>query len=300
MLAHLKELGKVVLVVASSGIAATLLPDASTAHSRFKIPLEIDHASSCNIKKGTPLAQSIIDAALIIWDEAPMVHRLSFEAVDRAFCDVMNIPFIGQHYRPFGGKLMLLGGDFRQTLPVIADAGREESVDASLTRSYLWNFCNVLSLIQNMVVPSSLNERESYSGMNFVDWTLAVGNGSVPGKAFSDNQPPDWIEIPQSLLIDAASEPIQTTASQIYTDFMAHFHNVSYLTERSIITPTNRNVTELNSHMLSLVPGQPRIYFRSDTLHTDSADPERLEAEYPTEFLNTLSFNGCPEHQIDL
>ncbi|CAI0558527.1 unnamed protein product [Linum tenue] len=52
--------------------------------------------------------------------------------------------------------------------------------------------------------------------------------------------------------------------------------------------------------MLALLPGQPQTYFSSDTLHTDSTDPNRLEAEYPTEFLNNLSFNGCPEHQIDL
>ncbi|CAI0429772.1 unnamed protein product [Linum tenue] len=52
--------------------------------------------------------------------------------------------------------------------------------------------------------------------------------------------------------------------------------------------------------MLSLVPGPIQTYFSSDTLHTDATDAGRIEAEYPTEFLNTLSFNGYPEHQIDL
>ncbi|CAI0396748.1 unnamed protein product [Linum tenue] len=52
--------------------------------------------------------------------------------------------------------------------------------------------------------------------------------------------------------------------------------------------------------MLALIPGMPRTYFSGDSLHTDASDPDRLEAEYPTEFLNSLSFNGCPEHQIDL
>ncbi|CAI0413904.1 unnamed protein product [Linum tenue] len=117
---------------------------------------------------------------------------------------------------------------------------------------------------------------------------------------FHQNQPADWIEIPEQLLISATEAPIQTMASEIYTDFAARFHSAAYLTERSIITPTNRNVTEINSHMLALVPGQVRTYFSSDTLHTDAVDPSWLEAEYPTEFLNGLSFNGCPEHQIDL
>ncbi|CAI0468647.1 unnamed protein product [Linum tenue] len=111
---------------------------------------------------------------------------------------------------------------------------------------------------------------------------------------------PDWIQIPESLIIQNTGAPIQSITSEIYADFSNQFHSASYLTERSIVTPTNSNVTEINSHMLALVPGRGQTYFSSDTLHTDATDPARLEAEYPTEFLNNLSFNGCPEHQIDL
>ncbi|CAI0379430.1 unnamed protein product [Linum tenue] len=125
-------------------------------------------------------------------------------------------------------------------------------------------------------------------------------HGNVPGKSFPSNQSTDWIEIPESLLLPSSGNPIHTITSTVYPDFAQRFHNVSYLTERSIITPTNANVTEINSHMLALIPGMPRTYFSGDSLHTDASDPDRLEAEYPTEFLNSLSFNGCPEHQIDL
>ena len=38
----LRSVGRVVLPVASSGIAATLLPGGRTAHSRFHIPLKLD------------------------------------------------------------------------------------------------------------------------------------------------------------------------------------------------------------------------------------------------------------------
>ncbi|CAN1746374.1 ATP-dependent DNA helicase PIF1 [Linum perenne] len=112
--------GKIALVVASSGIAATLLPGGVTAHSRFRIPLDVDSTSTCTIKKGTSLARLMKSASLIVWDEAPMVHRLSFEAVDRTLCDIMDTPTEGVNYKPFGGKTVLLGGDFRQTLPIVA------------------------------------------------------------------------------------------------------------------------------------------------------------------------------------
>ncbi|CAN0837874.1 ATP-dependent DNA helicase PIF1 [Linum grandiflorum] len=90
IIAKVRSLGQIALVVASSGIAATLLPGGVTAHSRFKIPIDVDHASTCAIKKGTSLARLVEQTSLIVWDEAPMVHRLSFEAVDRTICDLMN------------------------------------------------------------------------------------------------------------------------------------------------------------------------------------------------------------------
>ncbi|KAF8113552.1 hypothetical protein N665_0048s0013 [Sinapis alba] len=49
--------GKIVLPVASSGIAAILLPNGRTAHSRFKIPIDLHQDSMCNISRGTMLSE---------------------------------------------------------------------------------------------------------------------------------------------------------------------------------------------------------------------------------------------------
>ena len=48
--ASIKIKGDIALNVASSGIASLLLPSGRTAHSRFKIPLNINEDSTCNIK----------------------------------------------------------------------------------------------------------------------------------------------------------------------------------------------------------------------------------------------------------
>ena len=101
------------LVVASSGIASLLLSGGRTTHSRFKIPLDINEHSTCEIKKGTQLARLIEEAKLIIWDEAPMAHRYCFEAVDRTLRDILFISNINGETKPFGGKPILLSGDFR-------------------------------------------------------------------------------------------------------------------------------------------------------------------------------------------
>jgi ATP-dependent DNA helicase PIF1 len=62
------------LAVASSGIAVLLLPGGRTPHSHFKIPLDIKQNSMYNTKKNTHLSKLIIQASLIIWDEAPINH----------------------------------------------------------------------------------------------------------------------------------------------------------------------------------------------------------------------------------
>lgn len=67
--------GEIVLCVASSGIASLLLPGGTTAHSRFKIPLEIHEKSTCGVSKSSDLADLLRRTALIIWDEVPMQHK---------------------------------------------------------------------------------------------------------------------------------------------------------------------------------------------------------------------------------
>nr|XP_017245434.1 PREDICTED: ATP-dependent DNA helicase PIF1-like [Daucus carota subsp. sativus] len=51
---------------------------------------------------------------------------------------------------PFGGITVLLGGDFRQILPVITEGERAEIVSACITRSRLWSICKIFLLTRNM------------------------------------------------------------------------------------------------------------------------------------------------------
>ncbi|GJY43844.1 DNA helicase, partial [Tanacetum coccineum] len=67
--------GKIVLAVASSGIASLLLSARRTAHSRFKLPLDLTDESVCHAKKHSQPGDLLIATDLIIWDEAPMNDR---------------------------------------------------------------------------------------------------------------------------------------------------------------------------------------------------------------------------------
>ncbi|XP_050896421.1 ATP-dependent DNA helicase RRM3-like [Lathyrus oleraceus] len=98
---------------ASSRIAATLFPGGRTAHSRFKIPIDIQLSSIYGIQKQKDLANLIRFVATIIWDETPMTNKKSLEALDRSFQDICS------NSAPFGGKVLIMGGDFGQVLPVV-------------------------------------------------------------------------------------------------------------------------------------------------------------------------------------
>jgi len=158
MCAALRSKGEIVLAVASSGIAALLIPGGRTAHSRFCIPFTIDECSTCTIEPDSPLATLIAKAKLIIWDEAPMMHRYCFEAVDRTFRDILKKIDPRNKYIPFGGKVVVFGGDFRQILPVIPKGPRPEVVHATINSSYLWRFCEVLTLTKNMRILHGASE----------------------------------------------------------------------------------------------------------------------------------------------
>ena len=165
------------IAVASTGVAAILLLDGATAHSTFKIPIEGLHdTSTCNISVQTARAQQIRDAALIVWDEAPMMHRFSVQAVDRTLRDIMN-----RDDTPFGGKVVVFGGDFRQTLPVIERGNRAQTTAASISRSYLWQHVQVCPLTINMRLQNLDGQTQhAQRQRHFAQYLLDIGEGRIP------------------------------------------------------------------------------------------------------------------------
>ena len=95
------------LAVATSGISSTQLINGRTFHSRFRAPLNVLEHSVLDISVQTQLADLIRQCVLIVRDEAPMAHRFLLEALDRILRDITNCD------APFGGKSIVLAGDFR-------------------------------------------------------------------------------------------------------------------------------------------------------------------------------------------
>ncbi len=169
--------GMIVVAVESSGIASLLLNGGRTAHSTFKIPIPIHETSTCYVSLQSDLADFLHKIGLIIWDEAPMGHKYAFEALDRTFRDVMCSIDSGLENVLFSGKVILLGGDFRQVLPVVPRGGRYEIVNACFKTSYMWNVVKLSRLAINMRVKNGENDDSEY--IAFSKFLLNLGDGKI-------------------------------------------------------------------------------------------------------------------------
>ncbi|XP_015124346.1 uncharacterized protein LOC107046271 [Diachasma alloeum] len=135
---------KSVCTMAFTGIAAILLPHGKTVHKTFGMPVPLFSDSVGNIKSQSKEAEYLKSVDVFIWDEVPMAPRYALELVDRTLRDLMNVNL------PFGEKVGILGGDFRQLLPVKTHATRSEMVNLSIKFSALWRHFSMFSLTENM------------------------------------------------------------------------------------------------------------------------------------------------------
>jgi hypothetical protein len=146
LLAFVRKDKLIALAVASSGIAATLLAGGRTAHSAFKLPLNLAHVdtATCNISKDVGQAHVLKECKLIVWDEVTMSHCNALHALDKTLQDLRGNTSL------MGGVIVVLSGDFRQTLPIITRGTPADEIKACLKNSYLWPLVTKFCLTTNM------------------------------------------------------------------------------------------------------------------------------------------------------
>ncbi|XP_041007529.1 uncharacterized protein LOC121252111 [Juglans microcarpa x Juglans regia] len=273
LLATVRSRNLIALATASSGIAASILPGGRTAHSRFKIPLDLDKNSTCCVSKQGALAKLLRLAKLIIWDEAPMSRKECMQALDKMLRDITDSRL------PFGRKIIVFGGDFRQVLPVIRKGTRQEEVNASLASSYLWSTLTKISLSENM---------QARFDPNFSNYLLQVGNGTTP--ITIENK----IKILSEMLIPYKNdvESLDDLIDAVFQDIGSYSENLSEMTNRAILTPNNNSVDEINTILIQRFPGTVTQYYSFDET-IDTSEQGIME-----DFLNTLTPNGLPPHEL--
>jgi ATP-dependent DNA helicase PIF1 len=280
ILASIRARFDIAVAVASSGIAATLLEGCRTAHSALKLPLNLQTVEqpTCNIAKNSAMAKVLVAAKIIIWDECTMAHKRALEALDRTLKDLRK------DLRCFGGVMILLSGDFRQTLPVIPRSTAADQINACLKSSYLWHTVKKLQLVENMRV-ALLNDPDA---KEFSEQLLMVGDGQVPVEKSSG-----LITFPPRFCYFVSSK--EELIDKVFFNIVENHQNYDWLSERAILAAKNKDVDDLNVGIQNQIPGLLQL-FKS----VDKVVNEDEATNYPTEFLNSLDLPGLPPHNLVL
>ncbi|XP_055589718.1 ATP-dependent DNA helicase pif1-like [Uranotaenia lowii] len=278
LLASIRSRPDIALAVASSGIAATMLEGGRTAHSAFKLPLNLQMTEepTCNISKNSSMAKLLQSCKIIIWDECTMAHKRALEALDRTMKDLRN------HTGHFGGAMILLAGDFRQTLPVIPRSTAADEINACLKLSYLWRYVTTLRLTTNMRVAL----QNDSSAEIFAKQLLTIGNGEVPVDVSTG-----LISFPQGFWFFVSTK--EELIANVFPNIVQNHVNHDWLSSRAILAAKNKDVDELNFIIQNTVPGELHSYKSVDCM----TNPEEA-TNYPTEFLNSLDLPGMPPHNL--
>nr|XP_047140914.1 uncharacterized protein LOC100203419 [Hydra vulgaris] len=218
-----------------TGIAATLLTNGSTLHGLFKLPVPILDNSTCNVTPNSIHGHFLSQVSLFLLDETSMIPKHALNAIDRLLKDVCNNNF------PFGGKVILFGGDFRQILPVVKRGQPAEVVEAGIKCSLHWQWVQKFKLTENMRVYDG--ERE------FSNWLLRLDSGTV----FVKEEDPfkGCIEIPHQCLIRENDSIVEKIFGDAEQDDYA---------KRVILTPTNVDSLSINEEVLQRLPDEVKTY----------------------------------------
>ncbi|XP_023762123.1 uncharacterized protein LOC111910518 [Lactuca sativa] len=216
-----------------------------------------------------------------------MIHKHAFEALDRTLKDIFKCHNPKNSNLPFGGKVIVFGGDFRQILPVIPSGSRQDIVNASLSSLYLWQQCKVHKLMKNMRLTVGSDTSAIKQTTAFTKWLLDIGEGKLGGS----NDGEAIIDIPKDLLINDHCDPIGSLIEFVYPSILEYSNIPKYFQERAILASKNEVVRKINDRLLSLFRGDEVEYLSSDKLCKSEFIHDQFDVNlYSPDVLNGLKF----------
>ena len=231
----------------------TLLFLGHTTHHRFKLPTAPHKDSVCDFEKESDTGKFLPDISLGIIDEGPMLNKLGLEALDQSIKDVVPAQ---RSYKKFGGKVILVSGDFWHLLPVLEKANRAKIVNHTLKNSVtLWDDKVVtLQLRENLQVKKEMDRYPNDEALhkklkNHEQFLLDLGEGMLHTNATVDGY--NLIDIPSSMCQPSKDEVIVN----VFDDFESHIGDAEYFQGRVLLATTNKVVDEVNDEMVERIPG---------------------------------------------
>lgn len=290
---YVRGKGDLAVACAWSGLAATLLPGGRTCHARFGLPVPLPRGPDvipCSVTSTSGKGQLLAQCGALVWDEIATTPAAALDAANACMQDLR------QSEEPFGGALVVLGGDFRQTLPVVEHGGRDDTAAAAVTHSALWRS----GVVRRLHLPR--NQRATLDAA-YRRFLLAVGDGALPcdldvgpcsvalpaGLALpTDSVPDDLIGFVYTDLVDITERALHTPTPE----------HLAPLAARCILAPRNDHVAAVNDHILGRFPSEAIVELPGLT-RVSGGTPEDIAA-YPPDYLQSLDVPGLPPSTLRL
>ena len=268
------------ICVAPTGLAASLLDGGKTVHSKFKLSFNTTNVTVANISTQSEDANNFRKSSILIWDEISMCSKYMLNAVSRFYQDLLD-----DKSCPFGGAVVVCGGDFRQQPPVIKRGKKADVLSLCVKKSNIWHKFLPIRLTENM--------RARESEKSFCEWLLKIGNGDEGV----------WAEIGADKLLDSSKVPEGCSPfdALIESVFGMDSTNLGYidhekLASSAILCARNEHTHLINEEILSRLPGEMSVSHSVDSAVGVDDSP----VEYPPEFLHGLYPSGMPPHELKL
>uniref|UniRef100_A0A1I7SZI9 ATP-dependent DNA helicase n=1 Tax=Caenorhabditis tropicalis TaxID=1561998 RepID=A0A1I7SZI9_9PELO len=222
---------------------------------------------TCAIAPFTDEGDTLAAVDAIIWDEACMSDRRIVQAVSLLFQDLKESTLA------FGGVLVMMGGEWRQILPIVEGIQGSGVVEYTLKNSDLWGRIEKFHSTQN---------QRSIDDPAFAKMTLENGNGSN-----FINPLRQHVLLPEDMVERGAE-------MKLFDWVFPNINDVPSTKSAAILTMDNTTALRINEDVLDRLDGEVRTFFSNDfaiNKKIDSVDPAVFARETPS---------GMPPHRLRL
>lgn len=262
-----------VLAMAYTRMGSVLLMNGRTVYSWFKMPWNNYSKCHSRLREHSIEFKKIQQARVILWDQVTSFHKNEISEVDRMLRELT-----GNHDMLFGGKFVIMAGDFCECLP-IRDENRNEN-GSTIRHTKFWDGLEKIKLEDNV----------RFQHTNEYHWLLQVGRGEQ-----------DFITLPPSCHVKNNQKLIKAT----YGDPIPHF-SIGDVQNRTILTLTKAVENKINfmcldrmegrsyyfdcsQYMAKIHQNKPSRYIRSFNYFNAK---KRLPGDFPSDQLELKV--GCP------
>ncbi len=210
-----------------------------------------------------------------------------FEASDHMLRDIIRMN------KPFGGKIVVFRGDFRQVLPIVKRESRGMILERFVTSSPLFQVSGVLHLTKNM----RLEVQREMQGLEELDYDYPSSLLRVEErKEEVENR---RINLPSYISVGGE---IKTLIDEVFDGIETEDADREWLRARWVFATDNETVNQFNECVGNRVPGHYKTYLSADSVKADDSDEKaRLQSEFPIQFLNSIEGpSSLPAHELRL